>query len=100
MTETTLFSDTDHAGRRWVITARPYQDLLIVNFTCWNARGLSKALDQTSAWGAEGWDLSRPWLPTSPRPVPDRILQAVERQLKELVRQQQAQLQQEGVCRG
>jgi hypothetical protein len=100
MTETTLFSDTDHAGRRWVVTARPYQDLLIVNFTCWNARGLSKALDQTSAWGEDGWDLSRPWLPTSPRPVPDRILDSVERQLKELVRQQQAQLQQEGVGRG
>jgi hypothetical protein len=32
--------------------------------------------------------------------VPEAILEAVERQLKELVHQQQAQLPQEGVRRG
>lgn len=99
-TETKLFDDTDHAGRSWRITARPGNGQLIVTFTCWHASGRSKALDQTTAWDADGWDLARPWLPRSPMPVPDRILQAVERKLKELVRQQQAQLQQEGVGRG
>ncbi len=100
MTETTLFNDTDHTGRRWLITARHYDGKVLVNFRCWNANGRSKALDQTAAWRPEGWSLARPWLPTSPRPVPEKILRDVERQLKELVRQQKAQLQQEGVGRG
>lgn len=99
MAEHTLFVDNDHKGRRWLITARPHESQLIVNFVCWNTNGRSKALDQTSAWGADGWDLARPWLPRSPMPVPERILQAVERRLTELVRQQQAQGQQE-VSRG
>lgn len=99
-TEITLFDDTDHVGRSWRITARPSNGQLIVTFTCWHSSGRSKALDQTTAWGVEGWDLSRSWLPTSPRPVPEQIITAVERQLTQLVRQQQAQLQQEGVGRG
>lgn len=81
--ETVLLDGNDHKGRRWLITARPYEGKVIVNFRCWNANGRSKALDQTTAWLADGWSLARPWLPTSPRPVPTAILDAVERKLKQ-----------------
>ncbi len=94
-----LFNRTDHASRQWHITARTYNDQLIVTFICWRANGRGKALDQTAAWSADGWDMER-WFPRSPAPVPEAILKAVERQLTELVRQQQAQLQQEGVQHG
>lgn len=83
--ETVLLDGNDHKGRRWLITARTYDGngKVMVNFRCWNANGRSKALDQTTAWLAEGWSLARPWLPTSPRPVPTAILDAVERKLKQ-----------------
>ena len=97
MTELTLFSDRDHKNRPWLITAKPHDGQLIVSFRCWNVDGCSKALDKSAVWDTEGWDLASPWLPSSPRPVPDPILAVVERQLKELVRQQQAQ-RGGGVC--
>lgn len=83
-----LVDECDHTGRHWVVTARPFRSQLIVTFGCWGGASRRKVLDQTSAWGADGWDLARPWLPRSPRPVPKRILAVVERRLKELVRQQ------------
>jgi hypothetical protein len=98
----TLFDSKDHAGRLWLITARPgriWSDELIVDFTCWRATGRGKSLNQSAFWGPGGWDLAARWFPRSPLPVPEVILKAVEFQLKVLVRQQQAQLQQE-VSRG
>ena len=92
----TLFDSKDHAGRLWKIEARTHNDQLIVWFVCWRANGRSKALDQIAAYSADGWDMQR-WFPRSPAPVPEVILEAVERQLKELVRQQQSQIQQEGL---
>ena len=83
--EKTVFDGRDHKSRRWLIIARPYNNQVIVEFCCWNANGKSKALNMTSAWTDGEWDLSRPWLPTSPRPVPEAILEAVERQLKQVV---------------
>ncbi len=100
-TPLTLFNSKDHAGRLWLITARlGWSGEMIVDFTCWRSTGRGKSLNQSAFWNSGGWDLAAPWFPRSPAPVPEVILEAVERQLKELVRQQQAQLQQEGVRRG
>jgi hypothetical protein len=99
MNESILFTGLDHNNRSWAVTTWPLVDQQIVRFVCWHATGRGKALDQTAAWGPDGWDMQR-WFPRSPKPVPDVILSAVERQLKELVRQQQGQAQQEGVSRG
>lgn len=100
MNENVLYTGTDATQRSWAITYRLEDGQLTVRFICWRSSGASKALDQTCAWGKEGWDISRPWLPRSPAPVPGFILRMVERQLKQLVQQQQAQVQQEGVRRG
>jgi hypothetical protein len=94
----TLFDSKDHAGRLWQITARPgriWSDEMNVDFTCWRATGRGKSLNQRAFWGPGGWDLAARWFPRSPSPVPEAILRPVERHLKELVKQQQAQLQQE-----
>jgi hypothetical protein len=92
----TLFDSKDHAGRLWLITTKPkWSGEMIVDFTCWRSTGRGKSLDQLAVWGHGGWDLAARWFPRSPSPVPDVILKEVELQLKELVRQQQAQLQQE-----
>lgn len=97
MPEETLFEGFDHLKRWWKITARPSRvrpgsnqidatnPVAIVTFTCWNSSGRSKALDRTAAWLTEGWDMLRPWFPASPRPVPERILKAVEKTLQEMV---------------
>lgn len=99
--ESVLWTGLDATKRSWFITYRPEDGQLTVRFICWRASGAGKALDQTCAWGKEGWDISRPWLPRSPAPVPVAVLRTVERQLKQLVQQQQqAQVQQEGVGRG
>jgi hypothetical protein len=89
---------TDHAGRRWLITSREHAGQILVSFTCYRATGRGKALDQTAAWGPEGWDISR-WFPVSPRPVPEAILKIVERKLKEMG-PQRAPVQHQGVSRG
>jgi hypothetical protein len=91
MPEETIVDVIDHAGRPWVVTARPFGNQLIVNFLCRSAARRNKVLDQTSVWREEGWELSRRWLPQSPRPVPERILQLVEIRLKELMRIQKLQ---------
>ncbi len=97
----TLFNSKDHAGQLWLITARHgWTGEMIVDFTCWRSTGRGKSLNRLAFWGPGGWDLAAPWFPRSPSPVPGAILRPVERQLKELVRQQQAQLQQEGVRHG
>lgn len=88
---------TDHAGRRWLITSRTLTDQILVNFTCYQANGRGKALDQTAVWGPEGWDISR-WFPISPRPVPEAILTIVERKLKEMG-PQPAPVEHQGVSR-
>jgi hypothetical protein len=91
MPEETIVDVIDHAGRPWVVTARPFGNQLIVNFLCRSAARRNKVLDQTSVWREEGWELSRRWLPQSPRPVPEPILQLVEIRLKELMRIQKLQ---------
>lgn len=89
MPEETLFQGEDHAGRSWLVTARPGQTgnplrpATIVTFFCRSSRG-TKQLDQTAAWDPiERWDIQR-WFPFSPRPVPEKVLQAVEKRLKEV----------------
>ena len=92
-----LLDCRDENGRHWIVTTRPGSNgQQIVDFTCYRSNGSGKVLNQTAAYGSVGWDLLR-WFPRSPAPVPEAILSAVERQLTELVRQQQAQVQQEGV---
>ena len=95
----------DHAGRRWFISARQasntvrtHDGQILVTFTGYRATGRGKVLDQTAAWGPEGWDISR-WFPVSPRPVPEAILTIVERKLKEMG-PQRALVQHQGVSRG
>lgn len=91
---TKLLDCRDENGRHWIVTTRPgFKDQQIVQFIGYSANGRSKTLCRDAAYGPEGWDLLR-WFPRSPAPVPEAILSAVERQLKELVRQQ------EGVSRG
>ena len=99
MNETVLFTGTDHAQRSWFVSTWPHDGQQIARFVCWHATGRGKSLDQTAAWGPDGWDMQR-WFPRSPSPVPEPILKEAERRLKELVRQQQAQVQLEGVSRG
>jgi hypothetical protein len=64
-----LYTGLDGTKRSWVITYRLEDGQLTVRFICWRSSGASKALDQTCAWGTEGWDISRPWLPRSPAPM-------------------------------
>ena len=90
---TKLLDCHDENGRHWIVTARLFMGEQIFDFVCWRSNGSGKTLDQTAGWRSDGWDLLR-WFPRSPAPVPEAILSAVERQLKELVRQQ------EGVGRG
>ena len=95
----------DPAGRRWFIsarqasnTARTHDGQILVTFTCWRSSTPGKALDRTAAWGPDGWDISR-WFPVSPRPVPEAILELVERKLKEMA-PQAAPVQHQGVSHG
>jgi len=94
----TLFNGKDHAGRLWLITVRTHAAWLTVwltvTFCCRRTNGSGVALYRTTAWGADGWD-RQSWSPLSPSPVPEEILRPVERHLKELLKQQQAQFQQE-----
>jgi hypothetical protein len=94
----TTFVSKDHAGRLWVITVRTHAAWLTVTFCRRRTNGSGVALNRTAAWGADGWD-RQSWFPLSPSPVPEAILRPVERHLKELVKQQQAQLQQEVILK-
>ena len=93
-----LLDCRDENGRHWIVITWPgFNNQQIVDFYRSNGRG--KSLRQSAAYGPEDCDLLR-WFPRSPVPVPEAILENVERQLKELVRQQRQQLQQEGLSNG
>ena len=97
-----LLDCRDENGRHWIVITRPglrVRDQQIVDSTCYRSNGRGKSLRQSAAYGPEGWDLLR-WFPRSPAPVPEAILENVERQLKELVRQQQAQIQEDNQANG
>lgn len=85
MAEQLLFQARDHVNRSWKVTHRPgLGSKVLVTFRCVAASGRSCVLDQTASWHpTTGWDMTR-WFPSSPRPVPEAVLAAVEAKLREV----------------
>lgn len=88
-----LFRSSDHLGREWHARAefdyppRP-SNWVKVLIRC--LRGGRHFLCQRAEWHpVHGWDMSRPWYPRAPRPVPEATLAKIEGWLRSLTEQQQ-----------